>query len=406
MSNMTKSMTKLMYYYATAGHLTLKEAKSKLHDDAYLRSAAETLARSCGVSDPRELKKKVAGLLCESDPSANKESVERKVSNWINSKLQFIKKESALQLIFAMGFQINEADEMLQRLCGERFHWRDPEDIIWLFALDHGMSYTAARDLSARMLPVYQQSIKGKISEPEKDKIDPNKMTVIIMQRAMQIREESELEAFFKEYAPNLGTFHNTAYGLFKEYMDVLKSAQTDDLPPELMPEERKMPASEIAVTYLFNSLIPRAKKSKDGQTMDKLVKDVIQKNIQQNWPDEFALSRIENREIDVSRKALILLFLATDGGAGCDDDSGDLKYVDEDEMEENPPTAEDVFNDVNRRLNNMLIGCGFPPLDSRNPFDWMMLYCMVADDSIFIDENISRFLSEIFSATPLQEED
>ncbi|MBR0227576.1 MAG: hypothetical protein IJQ62_04425 [Clostridia bacterium] len=397
------SMTQLMYDYATASHLTLKEAKVKLHADAYLRTAAETLARYCGVSisNPDVLRKKVTGLLCESDPSAKKDSVDRKVRNWINDGIQYISKDSALQLAFALHLPINDADEMLQRLCGERFHWRDPEDIIWLFALDHGMSYSDARALSDRLLPVYEQRAEEAAPPSKEDAKVPEKMTSNIMPRVMQIQEEKELEAFLKENAPNLGKLHNTAFGLFQDYMNLLKSSHMEDM----LPDERKMPASEIAVTYLFNNLIPRAKKSKKGPSMCQLVKDVIQKDIQQNWPDEFALSRMENREIDVSRKALILLFLATDGGdSAYGNDGGYFQY--EDESDAYPSTPEAVFADVNRRLNDMLIGSGFPPLDSRVPFDWMMLYCMVADDSIFIDENISRFLSSVFSAPPVQKDE
>ena len=86
MNDNMNSMTKLMYDYAKAGHLSLKEAKEKLHDNAYLRSVAETLAGYCDVSvgDTAALIDKVTGLLCKIDPSSKKDSVKRKVRNWIN----------------------------------------------------------------------------------------------------------------------------------------------------------------------------------------------------------------------------------------------------------------------------------------------------------------------------------
>ena len=59
--------------------------------------------------------------------------------------------------------------------------------------------------------------------------------------------------------------------------------------------------------------------------------------------------------------------------------------------------SEDDVFEDSYARLSSMLSDCGFPPLDSRTPFDWMVLYCMAADDTVEIDENITRFLSAIF---------
>ena len=59
--------------------------------------------------------------------------------------------------------------------------------------------------------------------------------------------------------------------------------------------------------------------------------------------------------------------------------------------------TPEDVFQDMYARMNSMLSDCGFAPLDSRTSFDWMVLYCMCTDESIFIDDTVQRFLSEIF---------
>ncbi len=369
------SMTELMFRNATQGYLTLDEARKKLHADAYLRTASETLARYCRVDadNPALIRKTVVDLLLESDPSSKKDSVDRKVRSWVNEKIQFISRKSALQLAFALKLSVKDAEEMLWRLCGEGFHWRNPEDIVWLFALEHGMCFADACALSARMAPVYRL--------PEGLPADCETMTENIRGQVVRLQTEEELRAFLKESAPHLGALHNTAYQLFTEFMDILKSPEMDDL----LPGEEKMTAGEIVTTYLYNHLIPRAKKDSGNKRADEpLLKDAIQRDIQQNWPDEFALSRMANRETDVTRKVLILLFLACDGG---DTDYGE--FSDED--------AEDVFQDTYARLSSMLADCGFPPLDSRIPFDWMVLYCMVADDLTGIDENIPKFLAGIF---------
>lgn len=381
-------MTALMYQYAADGYLTLSEAKAKLHDDAYIRTAAETLSRYCGIGidDTTALKKRVTELLLESDPTAKKDSVDRKVRTWLNSKVQFISRESAVQIIFALNPGVTEANEMLRRLCGEEFHRRDPEDIILLYALEHGMTRTEAGELMKRMEPLY------KLPEGTDDK---EIMTESIKEKAAEITTEEELAGFLREYAPHLGKLHNTAYSLFMDFMSLLKTAYIDDMlsedpyavseegkkkKKEPVVEEQKMTAGDVVVTYLYNNLIPRAKKGKNTDVF----KDAIQRDIQQNWPDEYALSRMTNRETDVTRKVLILLFLACDGG--------DSDYADHSDE-----TAEDIFEDTYARLSSMLADCGFSPLDPRNPFDWMVLYCMVADDFIDIDENIPNFLSAIF---------
>lgn len=372
-------MTELMFQDATEGYLTLGEAKQKLHASAYLRTAAETLARYCGVdmSNPTLLRKTVVELLLESDPSAKKDSVDRKVRSWVNDRIPLISRKSALQLAFALGLSVKDAEEMLWRLCGEGFHWRDPEDIVWLFALDRRMSYADACDLSIRMEPLYRL--------PEDLAADRETLTEMIRGQVIRLRTEEELEAFLKENAPRLGALHNTAYHLFMEFMELLKSPEMDDL----LPGEEKMTAGEIVTTYLYNHLIPREKKDKSGKRSDDaLLKDAIQRDIQQNWPDEFTLARMASRETDVTRKVLILLFLACDGG-----ETAYGEFTDED--------PEDLFQDSYARLSSMLADCGFPPLDSRIPFDWMVLYCMVADDLTGIDESIPKFLAAVFRDPP-----
>ncbi len=373
-NSMQYGMTKLMADYATDGNLTMAEAKSKLQADAYIRTANETLARYCGVADNdlMTLKKRVSGLLSDCDPSQNRDSIERNVRRWVNEKVQFISRENALKLAFALHLSVKDAEEMMWRLCGEGFHWRDPQDIVWLYALGHEMDFADACALSSRMAPAYRL--------PEDAEDERETMTENIKMQVGQIQSEDELRTFLKEAAPHLGRLHNTAYQLFTDFMELLKTADAKDN----LPADRKMPANEIVITYLYNNLIPQGRKLKASKSVDQAEKDAIKRDIQQNWPDEYALSRMANRETDVSRKVLILLFLACDGG--------ETKYGDFSDE-----SREDIFEDTYARLSSMLADCGFPPLDSRIPFDWMILYCMVADDFVDIDENIPRFLSGIF---------
>ena len=92
------------------------------------------------------------------------------------------------------------------------------------------------------------------------------------------------------------------------------------------------------------------------------------------------------NRKTDITRKVLILLFLATDGG---ESDYGD--WNDEEQ------STEEIFEDRYERMKEMLIDCGFSPLDPRSSFDWMIMYCMCADDSYIIDEQMQGFIKAMF---------
>ncbi len=399
----TNGMTELLIEYVTSGNMTLEDAKAKLYDNAYIRTSAETLARFCEI-DPKDtdlLRAKLVELLHISKPSANIESLQTTVRRWINENRN-VKKDSALQLAFASKLKIKDAEDLLRRLCGEGFHWRDPKDIIWLFALDHGMSYQEACNLSDQMAPIY--------TLPKNAPDNPNAMTVMIQSEVIKIQTIEELEEFFKEYAPCLGTLHNTAYELFLEFLRILinpdlSKADLDNLLEEedkpdpdqgkksheedYMPGERNMSIEEILSTYLYNNIVPRVQKSNENNhQIDNRIKDAIQRNIQQNWPDKYTLSRMYHRKTDVTRKTLILLFLACDGG---ESNYGSVYNGYAYDIPEN------IFEDTFGRLHQMLNICGFAPLDPRIPFDWMVLYSMVVDEKICIDESISEFLTELF---------
>ena len=139
---------------------------------------------------------------------------------------------------------------------------------------------------------------------------------------------------------------------------------------------------------YLHNSYIPRETRPRK-ETADKntLILSAMQKNIRSYWPDEITLSKMKSRLVDISRKVLILLFVAVDGYE-------ETEYDDfADDM-----TDEEQFEDMYERLNHMLNSCGFAPLDSRMPFDWMILFCICSGKKDFIDARIERFLKEVFS--------
>jgi hypothetical protein len=54
--------------------------------------------------------------------------------------------------------------------------------------------------------------------------------------------------------------------------------------------------------------------------------------------------------------------------------------------------------------MNRMLSSCGYRMLDPRNPFDWVVLYCMrVSGDPDSMDglnERLSDMLDVLFSAS------
>ena len=542
------SMTQLMLEYAVNEQPSLAEVKERLRAGAYIRTVNEILAKYCGVTGS-ELQKKVAECLCNSlGEHANRDSIERKVRGWLNKKTISIDKDSALQLAFALKLTPSAAEEMLHALCGEGFHRRDPNDIVFLFALKHQMTYLEALNLIAQMLPIYeanrtpsetadltkiQQRIdqlqteedlkhfllneaaklgirfspkehhvpkqnkshikkvlaqycrvsetdisqklrtllcesSGVYAKADEERVDrkiyswlhitkayidrdsaiqiafalnltltdaedmltslcgegfnlsdpheivlrfaiKNRMTyldaqalrsrmpALVMTETVKtqldkIQTSDDLANFFVTEAAQLGKMHNTAYDLFMKFMETLSdggdmkvSAKKKKQKPESSSTDEADEQdieSTILKNYFYRDLIPVHKGYR------KLVETALQRSIKKNWPDKGVISRMKNRHIDVTRKVLILLFLACDGGEML---YGNLDYDE----------PENIFDETYASMNNMLIQCGFSPLDSRDPFDWMVLYCIATANEFFdIDENINSFLSEIFNTS------
>lgn len=377
-----EGLTQLMYRMATSQTLGLRQAMAHLREDAYVRPIRETLAKYANKSpdDVKALQAHLVKALMEQSPAGtSRESVERKVRMWMKDGAQSISKSGAIQVSFALGLSVEEANGFLQRVCGEGFHRRDPEEIVFLYALKEGLSYPEALALLEKMkgLGLLSREEQAKCGKREEEELHTN----IIQKDLEALESDAALEDFLREYQGRLGSFHNTAYEVFRDYMDLLTGAEIDDG----LEAESHMSVREVTDVYLHEKLVPRIQRaSKKDAEAETLVLSALQRDIRQNWPDEVALSRMMNRKVDVTRKALILLFLATDGGSG----------EEEEGLEE-----EETFADAYSRMNGMLVNCGFAPLDARCAFDWMVLYCMCVDaeDTLLIDGRIHRFLEEVF---------
>lgn len=369
--------TRLMYELATSASMTRTQAVEQLRRDAHLRTIRETLARYAHipVDDTKSIQSFFTEkLLDHSPPGTKRDTVRRKVQMWLNGNIQSVSKEGAIQLSFALGLSPEDANPFLHRTCGEGFHWRDPDELVFLYGLRDGMTYPQAIALLDSLREKKLLSSGNGNTETFTDHV---------RQGAEQITSIEELEDYLRQFQGQLGSFHNTAYSLFQEYLNLLCAPEINDM----LDPDKKISVRDVTATYLYESIISRFKSAaKENPTTEKQIVSALQRDIQQNWPDEIALSRMLHRKTDVSRKALILLFLATDGGSSSDVMDDDLLEEDED------------FESRYARLNAMLCDCGFAPLDSRSPFDWMIIYCMCIEDAMFIDAEIEAFLETVFS--------
>lgn len=385
MQNEMTSISRRIYEEATSGLLTVQEAVAFLEKEARLRTLKEKLEKFYHESDLR--KTLVEGLM-RNHPELGRESVERRVRGWLNSgSSHSIRKSDAIEICFILKLSIEEADAFVALVSEEALHWRDPDEIVYIFALKQGMDYPEAQELNRQM-----EELLSNVKEAKNP--TENSFTQVIRSQISELSTQEELADYLKESVQRLGRYHNNAYKLFLEMLDALEHPPLDEKEESAgLFETEKLTIRDILKEYLYEGNVlyakerVRAGKKKDSplKEEEKLIFSVIQENVSSSWPDETTLSKMKSRKADVTRKVLILLFLATDSGM---------------ETEEDPdymPSEDEVFEDLYQRLNDMLIQCGFSGLDPRAPFDWLILYCICVEDMFDVDIRMRAVFKEMF---------
>ena len=338
-----------------------------------VRTFPELLARYAPGEASRE---KLTEGLCRNNPSRSRESMDRKVRGWLSGKYQPTAREDLLELCFLLRLSPEEADAFLAAVSEEGFHWRDPRELTYAYALRKSLDYPEAAALYARVKP----------DRDEKGEGTAESYTALVRQEAEKLQSEEELRQYLRDAGDRLGLYHNRAYGQMMDFLSLLEKPGTVS-----GEEEESFTVRRIIETYLDSRFPP----SWDKKTLDEKRRGILA-----GWPDEVTLSRMKARKTDVNRKTLILLFLATDGGQEITDDWEEDVYWDELEDEED---GEADFRSSCLRMNQMLTACGYRMLDPRNPFDWVVLYSLrVSGDPETMEglsERLAELLDVLFSA-------
>ena len=382
MDNKMTEISQAMYDEATSELLTVQDAVEYLEKEGKMRTLREKLEK---YSYGRDLQSVLTEGLMVNHPELSRDSVRKRVKGWLTSDSRSLEKPDAIEVCFILKLSLKEADDLVASIAEEKLHWRSPDEIVYIFALKQGMDYPSARALDGEMRAMLD-GVKD-AREPAEDSFTP-----IIRQEVYALNSKEELRDYLRQAAPRLGRCHNKAYRLFMEMMDTLKNPQLDEetARAEVMEAER-LTIRDILREYFYENNVLYAKEmvreskkknSRLGEN-EKRIFTAIEKNISDSWPDEAALSKMKSRKLDVTRKVLILLFLATEPGP---DPDGEEEF-----------TRDEVFQDLYQRLNDMLALCGFAALDPRVPFDWMILYCICVQDMFDVDARMRAMFREMF---------
>lgn len=378
-NNMTVLSSK-MFQMAVSENLTVKNAVENLKACTDFRTLSQKL-KAFYVGE--DIKAALIKGICDNHPEMNPETVSRNVRNWLNDRQNKLHKEDAIELCFILGLDFEKSNALVAMISEEALHWRHPDEIPYIYALCKGMSYREASEL--------HQKIKERVATLPKDSaVQEEAFTDVIKKEIMKIKSDSALIEYVAENYAKLNGLHNTAYAAFCEMMDVLEAPAFSVEDDDYIPENEKYSVGRIVQAYMHRGDIPELSDKKN-----KALYSALQRNVAQNWPSETALSRIRTRHSDVTRKVLILLFLAT-----YDADSQGLD--DEDFLDWDPDyekNKDEIFEEFYKGMNAMLEKCGFSTLDPRSPFDWMIIFCMCIEDVWELDSTLSEFLHTLFTS-------
>lgn len=328
-----------------------------------IRTFSETLRALYPLADlqPR-LIREFSSLPGDTGP----ESALRKVRNWLTDKHMPTDREDIFRIAFALGLSEGGVNRLLGQSTGCGIHYRDGRDVIYAWFLRNAGTYGQARKFYASLPPVLFP-----------DAVPPGAGTNVthdLQESFMMVHDTQALRALYESKLELFGNLHLRAYGYLDKYMRQLRTptAQTGGR------AEASYSVEEVTDLYLTMSM-PRSRPRSDLTVTQKLIKH--------NWPNPTYLKNICARKEDVPRKLLLLLYLVTENVV----DSGYSEY------DEPYITASERFEQHWWTLNAILNDCGMPPLDPRDPTDWLTLYAL-ASDSEPMSERMAAVIERLFS--------
>lgn len=417
--------------------LTVEEAVMYLEKQLRFRSLRNKIDRFSGGKTEKEIKTLLVSGLLQNHPEKAKESVERRVRGWMNPKnTRSLHKADAIEAAFLLGLNLQDADDFVAMVCGERLHYRNAKEIVYIYALNNGLSYTEAVSLSEKMEEILSKAQDSKV-------LRESDFTLNLRSGIEELHTEEELRAFLYENIGSIGHLHNQAYQLFMEMLSSLQNPVHETDSDTLWEGKReKLTVRDVLREYLYEKNIQsgkkresasgKGKKKREASPADAAFITAVESEILKGWPDESALSKMQARKADITRKVLILLFLATDEGYDAfrekpgpvpkvlhytasrpyiidkdaeetslnPEDRGfrdDLYYDEDSELFDHLPTRDEAFQDMRYRLDYMLTLSGFSTLDPRSGFDWLILYCMCVEDILDMDDRLRSIFYTMF---------
>jgi len=377
--------------------MEMNEALKFLNEDFPIRSLSEMLCEAAGYykhgkwievpqDEARDILLTTMGY-----------EYEQKINSWLpanqisteSNQVERIKKDSAMQVAYALNMTLEDAEIFLRRCWLDALYLRDVKDIIYRCGLVCGFSYGTVSDLIHEFAELDMPN-----PDPVTDEESHHDNVTLYLSNGLDngsITCPDDLRLFIKTNGRLFGSYRRRVHSKFMELYNQVRhdldgeAMMADDMDriafvqhEELIRDEIDNPRIGVRKTIsqgellkLFSTGISDLKASVKGKGIGVGLTAIIRKHIIENIPGRAEWSGIINKTADkktgavrsIDRKLFILIWLSSDDG-------------NTDMFAGKPDTTPEVAleNHVMTLNDTILLEYGFPPLDPRHPFDWVIM--------------------------------
>lgn len=274
------------------------------------------------------------------------------LKNWFYKEMRPKKgedsRESVFAFAFALGLTPEETSELFHKIYLDRaFDYRNEKEVVYYYCLQNGKSWKDAKRIITQA------------NDSEEIKTDNTIYTSYIKNDIEAIADETALLAYIKEHGNNFAKKNISANKVIRELLKLANNtAKEESSLPEY--EDGFVGSDRDSNNFTYEMLTGVSVTGEKGtKTVFKNAR--LPKEIKSRFPEAGTLSK-KNLTYEEIRKLIIILF------------SYQFWY------KAQKAESMDIVDDFVAEINVYLSAAGMSPIYYGNPYDWLFLYCSLAE--------------------------
>lgn len=381
MSNIENSATEIAYFNTDADEKFAEDYIKDLDNITVFRDEIKKNLKNAGFFGNMDSTNEIVEFLCDcckkelhgdfenpNDKShcikLNKKTLKKLIEYGVVTLINNLSREFMYKLCFALKMDEKSAEAFFYKGFFERpFNFKDIHEAVYYFCLKNNKSYNDALKI-----------INEIENSTEEQNSDADELTAIIAGNIKKIKTEDELKEYIIHNKSGFTKCNNTVYSVIDDLLDKCKKLAKDE--SEKYSTENKTSNHDdkplsidemLSVIYGYDarSNYNKEKVYKNSISTNKKEISKLPKLITRNFPQREQFNQIEHKKAsdDTLKKALIMLCF--------------YSFFTEAYLKDPNLMNSDLIDEFKTEMNGILEKCGYVQLYWRNPYDWMIGYCI-----------------------------